>query len=107
MARVRFVHRDGVEKNVDVGQDVSVMMAAVRSGIRGIDGECGGCLDCATCHVYVEESQAALVPPPGADESELLSSVAAQRRPNSRLSCQLKVPCSIDELIVYIPESQS
>jgi ferredoxin, 2Fe-2S len=107
MARVRFVHRDGVEKNVDVGQDVSVMMAAVRNGIRGIDGECGGCLDCATCHVYVEESQAALVPPPSADENELLSSVAAQRRPNSRLSCQLKVPSSIDELIVYVPESQS
>jgi ferredoxin, 2Fe-2S len=106
MARVKFVHRDGVEKNVDVGYDASVMMAAVRSGIRGIDGECGGCLDCATCHVYVEESQAALVPPPSADECELLSSVA-QRRPNSRLSCQLKVPSSIEELIVYVPECQS
>jgi 2Fe-2S ferredoxin len=107
MVRVKFVQRDGAEKHVDVGRDVSVMMAAVRNGIRGIDGECGGCLDCATCHVYLEESQADLMPPPGEDELERLSSVAAQRKPNSRLSCQLKVLSSIDELVVYVPASQS
>jgi 2Fe-2S ferredoxin len=82
MARVKFVQRDGAATYVDVGRDVSVMMAAVRNGIRGIEGECGG-------------------------EMELLSSVAAQRRPTSRLSCQLKVPTSIDELVVYVPAIQS
>lgn len=107
MARVRFVLRDGAEKNVEIGHDISVMMAAVRNGIRGIDGECGGCLDCATCHVYVDEAQAELVPPPNEDEIELLSNVTAQRKPNSRLSCQLRIPSSIDEFIVYVPESQS
>jgi ferredoxin, 2Fe-2S len=107
MAQVKFVQRDGVEKNVEIGRDVSVMMAAVRNGVRGIDGECGGCLDCATCHVYVDEVQADLMPPPSDDEVELLSNVAARRKPNSRLSCQLKIPSSIDELIVYVPESQS
>ena len=107
MARVKFVQRDGAATYVDVGRDVSVMMAAVRNGIRGIEGECGGCLDCATCHIYLEDSQAELVPPPSDGETELLSSVAAQRRPTSRLSCQLKVPTSIHELVVHVPAIQS
>jgi 2Fe-2S ferredoxin len=107
MARVKFVLRDGIEKNVEIGRDISVMMAAVRNGIRGIDGECGGCLDCATCHVYVDEAQAELELPPSKDEIELLSNVTSQRKSNSRLSCQLKIPSSIDELTVYVPESQS
>jgi len=107
MARVKFVQRNGLEQNVEIGEDVSVMLAAVRSGIRGIDGECGGCLDCATCHVYVEETQAGLLPPPSAEEIELLSNVSAPRKASSRLSCQLKLPPSIDQLVVFIPEAQS
>jgi 2Fe-2S ferredoxin len=107
MARVKFVQGSGSEQNVEIGENVSVMLAAVRSGIRGIDGECGGCLDCATCHVYVDETQAGLLPPPSDEEVELLSNVSAPRKANSRLSCQLKLPPSIDQLVVFIPEVQS
>jgi 2Fe-2S ferredoxin len=107
MAVVKFVLRDGLEKRVEIDPNVSVMVAAVRSGIRGIDGECGGSLDCATCHVYLDESQLDLVSPPNESEVELLSEVAAKRKPTSRLSCQLTLPPSIDELVVYVPESQS
>jgi 2Fe-2S ferredoxin len=107
MARVKFVQRDGTEKFVEIDRDVSVMLAAVRNGISGIDGECGGCLDCATCHVYVDEAQMGSVPPPSDEELELLSAVSGQRRSNSRLSCQLKLLAPIDELVVYLPETQS
>lgn len=107
MALVKFMLRNGEAKQVEIEGDVSVMIAAVRNGIRGIEGECGGCLDCATCHVYVEKSQSRLLPLPNEDELELLSSVAAQRKPTSRLSCQLKVPAGVAELVVYVPESQS
>ena len=55
----------------------------------------------------VDEAQAGLVPPPTEDEIELLSNITAPRRSNSRLSCQLKIPSSIDELIVFVPENQS
>lgn len=107
MTRVRFVQRDGTEKCIEVDRDVSVMLAAVRNGVSGIDGECGGCLDCATCHVYVDEAQMSFVPPPSDEELELLSAVSGERRPNSRLSCQLKVAAPIDELVIYVPEMQS
>ncbi len=40
MARVKFVQKSGSEQNIEIGENVSVMLATVRSGIRGIDGEC-------------------------------------------------------------------
>jgi ferredoxin, 2Fe-2S len=107
VAQVKFVQNDGSEQIVEIDENVSVMLTAVRNGIRGIDGECGGCLDCATCHVYVEETLAGLLPRPCDEEVELLSNVSARRMASSRLSCQLKLPSSIDQLVVFIPEVQS
>jgi ferredoxin, 2Fe-2S len=95
MARIRFVQRDGSEEWVEVGADVTEMRDAVSNGIGGIKGECGG---------YVEGSQAALLTP--RDESELLVRMSAQE-PTSGLGCQLRVPASIDELVVYLAEIQS
>jgi ferredoxin, 2Fe-2S len=107
VSRVNFVRQDGMTCGIEIGSDVSVMLAAVRHGISGIEGECGGCLDCATCHVYVDDAQINALPSPDAEELELLGSVKAPRRPNSRLSCQLKSPFPIETLTVYIPEVQS
>ncbi|MFB9262657.1 2Fe-2S iron-sulfur cluster-binding protein [Bradyrhizobium erythrophlei] len=107
MSRVKFVQTDGTESVIDVAPGVSAMLAAVRNGVSGIEGECGGCLDCATCHVYVDEAQLGALASPNADELELLGSVAATRKPNSRLSCQLKAPFPAETLIVYIPGVQS
>jgi 2Fe-2S ferredoxin len=107
MSEVNFVGRDGSACVIEIGSGVSVMLAAVRNGISGIEGECGGCLDCATCHVYVDDTRINALPLPDAEELELLSSVKAPRKPNSRLSCQLKPPFPIETLTVHIPEVQS
>jgi len=107
MFKVNFVRQDGTACVIEIGSGVSVMLAAVRNGISGIDGECGGCLDCATCHIYVDDAQINALPSPDAEELELLGSVKAPRKPNSRLSCQLKSPFPIETLNVHIPEVQS
>ena len=104
MARIRFVERNGTENVIEVGSGVSVMLAAVRNGIAGIEGECGGCLDSATCHVYVDQEHLSHLPAPMEDELELLGAVTATRKPNSRLSCQLKAPFPVDPLTVHVPE---
>jgi ferredoxin, 2Fe-2S len=106
VTRIRFVQRNGTESVIGAGSGVSVMLAAVRNGISGIEGECGGCLDCATCHVYVDEQQLSHLPAPTEDELELLGAVTATRKPNSRLSCQLKAPFPVSPLTVYVPESE-
>ena len=107
MSKVNFVRNDGSACVIEIGSGASVMLAAVRNGISGIEGECGGCLDCATCHVYVDDAQINALPSPDAEELELLGSVKAPRKPNSRLSCQLKPPFPIEMLTVHIPEVQS
>lgn len=107
MARITFVQPDGSENVVNIDSGTSVMLAAIRNGISGIDAECGGCLDCATCHVCIDESHSGVLAPPQPEELELLSSVAAIRKPTSRLSCQLKLPPSITALTVHIPGAQS
>lgn len=83
------------------------MRGAIDHNIRGIDAECGGCLSCATCHVYVEAKFVPLLAPPSADESDLLTGVAAERRSESRLSCQIEMTEALDGLVVRIPERQS
>ncbi|MGL4558549.1 MAG: 2Fe-2S iron-sulfur cluster-binding protein, partial [Afipia sp.] len=40
-------------------------------------------------------------------ELELLDEVKAERRPNSRLSCQIKAAPDLEGLVVTIPECQT
>ena len=45
-------------------------------------------------------------PPQSDDEKAMLEFTASERKPNSRLSCQLVVTPEMDGLVVYLPESQ-
>ena len=90
---------------LDVRHGESLMHAAVHANLAGIEGECGGCLSCATCHVYVQAGEQGLAPP-SEDEVGLLDFVAAERRSTSRLSCQLLGSVEIESLTVQFPERQ-
>ncbi|HJV84573.1 MAG TPA: 2Fe-2S iron-sulfur cluster-binding protein [Noviherbaspirillum sp.] len=108
MPNVVFVLPDGESKEVSVLKNASAMSGAVQSGVSGILAECGGACACATCHVYVDPSCENLLPPVGDLESELLEAVAAERKPNSRLSCQIKVTPELDgRLVLHVPDRQS
>jgi ferredoxin, 2Fe-2S len=82
------------------------MQAAVADNVEGILADCGGMMTCGTCHVYVREPYAEALPPPTADELGMLEFVAAPRRPNSRLSCQIDLRAELDGLTVELPETQ-
>ncbi len=106
MPRVTYILQDGTERVVDVATGTSVMLGALQNNIKGIEAECGGCCSCATCHVYVDEGQLGRLTPPDDVEAELLSGVAAEQRPNSRLSCQIAMSPALDGLRVTMPERQ-
>ncbi|NMF89727.1 2Fe-2S iron-sulfur cluster-binding protein [Aromatoleum petrolei] len=107
MPSVTFVLPDGERREVNVLKGASAMSGAVQSGITGIVAECGGSCACATCHVYVDPSCEGLLPERGTLEDELLDAVAADRRPNSRLSCQIVVTPELDgRLTLHVPETQ-
>ncbi|TNC04913.1 (2Fe-2S)-binding protein [Methylobacterium terricola] len=83
----------------------TLMEAALTHSVPGIFGDCGGALACATCHVVVAEEWLAATGRPGPDEDEVLDMVEAGRRPNSRLSCQIRAHSDLDGLILHVPVS--
>ncbi len=84
----------------------SLMKAATRAGVDGIAADCGGVLQCATCHVIVAPPWLARLPPPSADELAMLEMTAAPREPGSRLSCQIELQPALDGLQVRLPATQ-
>lgn len=91
--------------SLTVATEQSVMLAAVQANVNGIEAECGGCLSCATCHVYVREVVGEL-PPATQEEAAMLEFVAAERRRESRLSCQLLGAPALERLVVELPDRQ-
>lgn len=106
MPRVTFISSVGNARTVegDVGQ--SVMEVARRNGVEGIVAECGGSCACATCHVYVDADWMDVVGAPPADETDMLDFVF-DRRPESRLSCQIRLLPVLDGLVVHTPDRQN
>lgn len=107
MAKITFIEHSGAQMVVDIPAGWTVMQGAVQNGVEGIEGECGGSCACATCHCYVDEAFAAALPPPNETEEAMLECTAAERRSNSRLSCQLRVSDALDGLVLRLPETQS
>jgi len=105
MAKITFIQPDGAEQVVDIPEGWSIMEGAVRAGVIGIDADCGGACACATCHVQVEPEWAAKLPLKSEMEETMLD-FAIQPKPNSRLSCQLRVTSEMDGLTVRVPPSQ-
>ncbi len=105
MVKITYIEHNGTEHVVEAENGVSVMEAAVRNMVPGIDADCGGACACATCHVYVDDSWREATGKPEAMEESMLD-FAAEPKENSRLSCQLKVSDALDGLIVRLPEFQ-
>ena len=80
----------------------TVMLVAVRNGVEGIIGECGGEMSCATCHVKVRDR--GLFLSPTQDELDLLE-LAEDQGEDSRLGCQLKITASTPDFTVTIPRA--
>ncbi|MGA8382868.1 MAG: 2Fe-2S iron-sulfur cluster-binding protein [Stellaceae bacterium] len=106
MPSITYVHPDGARDVIEVPLGTSVMRGAILNNVDGIVAECGGEMMCATCHVYVDAPDLGRTPPQSDDEKAMLEFTASERKPTSRLSCQLVVTPEMDGLVVYLPETQ-
>ena len=107
MPRINFIEPDGRSVTLELKPGQSLMRAAMDAGLEGIEAQCGGNCACATCHCYVQPEWLDKLKPPSDDEQFMLNNVAAERRPNSRLSCQLIAQNALDGLTVQFPDRQS
>lgn len=94
---------DGAALAVEADAGSSLLEVARRHDIA-IEGACGGAMACATCHVVVDEDRFDDLPPPSAEEEDMLD-LAAELRPTSRLGCQIRMTPDLDGLVVRIPRS--
>ena len=105
MPKITYIEHDGTTHTVDAEIGATVMETALKGCVTGIVAECGGSCTCATCMVYVDDAWIEKV---GArnDEEEDQLDFAFDVKPNSRLSCQIKVTEDLDGLIVRTPAYQ-
>ncbi len=106
MTKITIVGFDGTRFDILAENGSTVMENAVRNSVPGIEAECGGACACATCHVYIDDAWTDIVGAPETMEEDMLD-FAYDVRPNSRLSCQIKVRDALDGLVVNVPERQA
>ncbi|MET0985672.1 MAG: 2Fe-2S iron-sulfur cluster-binding protein [Steroidobacteraceae bacterium] len=100
MALIRVRDRSAVEHRTDAAAGLT-LMEVLRDMDVGIAALCGGSCSCATCHVYVDKEWLNALPPPDPNERELASELE-HVRPESRLSCQVRLTPAMDGLTVTV-----
>ena len=105
MAKITYIENNGNTHTVEVAEGLTVMEGAVQNNIPGIDGDCGGGMACATCHVYVKDEWFDKINKKSEGEDDMIDQ-AYEPKKSSRLSCQIQVSSEIDGLEVNLPEKQ-
>lgn len=105
MPKVTFVAPTGAQHVIDAPVGRSLMRAAIDANVSGIEAVCGGSCSCVTCHVLIDEAWRPVVGRATPMEESMLES-SDQRRPSSRLSCQILVTDALEGLVVHLPVTQ-
>jgi 2Fe-2S ferredoxin len=105
MVKITYIQHSGTSQTVEAQAGMTVMEAAVKNMVPGIDADCGGACACATCHVFVDPDWLGRTGNRSDMEEDMLD-FAFDVRDNSRLSCQIKVTDQLDGLVVRVPEKQ-
>lgn len=101
MPTIVFQLPDGSTLDATTAGGVSIMTAAVAHGVPGIEGDCGGSMTCATCHVVVLHPERHTVF--SEEELEILEVLQDDVAPGSRLGCQVLVRDDDDRVIIEVP----
>jgi len=105
MVKVTFIDAAGVEYPLRAPEGSTVMEAAIANDVPSIVGFCGGMCACGTCHCYPVGEWAEKLAPPDEFERDTLERVL-ERRPESRLGCQIRLEAALDGLVLELPPRQ-
>lgn len=106
MPQISFLAADGSRTDIEAAAGISLMQIALAHGLAGINADCGGACQCATCHVYVEEPWVAKLGAVEETEDAMLDCTTEPRQPGSRLCCQLTLTPELDGMVVRLPAMQ-
>jgi 2Fe-2S ferredoxin len=105
MPKITYIESSGKEHVIDAPVGQTVMEAAIKHAVPGIEADCGGACACATCHVYVDADWLARTGT-RTDMEESMLSFAAVTQHNSRLACQIEMNDALDGIVVHLPAGQ-
>jgi len=101
---ITVIDRNGNQHEISGPTDMNLnLMELLKIHEFPIEGTCGGMAMCASCHVYIQSSHA--LPVKSYDEKAMLEE-SWDCEENSRLSCQLKISESLNDLIIKIAPEQ-
>ncbi|MDG2276796.1 MAG: 2Fe-2S iron-sulfur cluster-binding protein [Pseudomonadales bacterium] len=106
LKEVKFVLPTGEEVLYMGASGDSVMDVALDNDVAGIIGQCGGGCTCCTCHVWVVSPRVNTLEPPHKDEIDMLE-YAWGRDARSRLSCQIFLDQTDEQVVVAVPVQQA
>jgi 2Fe-2S ferredoxin len=98
--KINVTDQKGVAHEIDAPVGWT-LMEAIRQANLPLKAECGGCLACATCHVYVDEAWRGAFAEASEVEMSMLD-MAFDIQDNSRLSCQLTLEPQHEGLAVTL-----
>ncbi len=102
--KITFIQPNDEALILDVPIGHTLMEVAVKNGVIGIQGDCGGACACATCHVYIEPDWLRQTGGRNEEEEAMLD-FAENVAPASRLGCQIKATAEMDGLVVRVPQT--
>lgn len=103
MPRINVTLRSGETRVVEGRAGQSLKEALIAGGVEEIEAitSCGGCCSCGTCHVFIDPRDLGRLVPMQSQEDDLLNA-RDDRRPTSRLSCQVCLTDELDGLSVTV-----
>jgi ferredoxin, 2Fe-2S len=105
MPKMTFIEKDGTPREVDAPNGLSIMEISHKHGVD-IEGACGGCLACATCHVVVHPDWASKLEEKKEEEEDMLD-LAFDLTKTSRLGCQILMSDELDGIVVALPGAKA
>ena len=90
-----------MKKQVEAPIGLSILEIAHRNDIA-IEGACGGCMACSTCHVIVERDWFDVLPTASEEEEDMLD-LTFDLTETSRLGCQVIMSEELDGLTLKLP----
>ncbi|TWT40686.1 2Fe-2S iron-sulfur cluster-binding protein [Botrimarina hoheduenensis] len=103
MPTITFTSQNGESTTIDDAEG-DLMSLAVKHGVQGIEGDCGGVCSCGTCHVQVDPAWIDKTGPATDEEREVLD-FEQSATANSRLCCQIEMSPELDGLVVRVVRS--
>ena len=82
MTSITIIDRSGSKRSISAQDGVSLMSNIRDAAFDELLALCGGCLSCATCHVFVDDAYLDRLPAMSEDENDLLES-SDSRQANS------------------------